>query len=161
MTATYQSIGAKVDSIILRICDPYYIPLAASNSNSILLHFRAHANLTIKTQSLTEPDVHFCAPADIFIPAVLQQTSINADEVCGIIRSRLSDKYYALKLQSLTPLSDISNINAYKVLDGFDLSVLFARYFSPDSTVTPSFIYSPDPNVALFNDLKDVLRPMT
>lgn len=161
MTATYQSIGAKVDSIILRIGDPQYVPLAASNQSNILLHFRAHANLTIKTHSLTEPDVHFRAPADVFVPVVLQQTSITANEVCGIIRSRLSDKYYTLKLQSLTPLSDISNISMYKILDGIDLSVLFARYFSPDSTVTPSFIYTPDPNITFFEDLKDVLRPMT
>ena len=161
MTATYQSIGAKVDSITLRIGNPCYVPLASSNQSNILLYFRAHANLTIKTHSLAEPDVHFRAPADIFIPVVLRQTSISADEVCGIIRSRLSDKYYAINLQSLTPLSDISNITTYKILDGFDLSILFARYFSPDSTVTPSFIYNPDPNVTFFDDLKDVLRPMT
>lgn len=161
MTATYQSIGAKVDSITLRIGYPNYVPLVASNSSNILLHFRAYANLTIKTQSLTEPDVHFRTPADVFVPAVLQQTSINANKVCDIIRSRLTDKYYTLNLRSLTPLNDISNIGVYQILDEFDLSTLFARYFSPDSTVTPSFIYTPDPNVTFFDDLKDVLRPMT
>lgn len=160
MTATYQSIGAKVDSLTLHIDDPKYVPLSASDSPYFLLRFRAHANLIIEARGSTEPEVHFRAPADVFIPVVLLQTPVNVDKLCGIIKYRLFDKRYALDLRSLTPLSDISSINAYRLLDDPNLSTMFARYFSPDSTAVPVFIYKPHPFSAFFEDLKDLLRPL-